>query len=104
MVPCAWDGTSGAVVAGMTSRHLPGLVLSFSLFACASDPSPSSDLRGRCIEERDHAIDLELERAQAAGAVLTPEVEEQHRSALRVALGDSYLDECVQRGGGEVQP
>jgi|JI10StandDraft_1071094.scaffolds.fasta_scaffold41249_2 hypothetical protein len=70
--------------------------------ACAAQPTAAvqdQDLRTRCLAARERAIDGELERAVHAGADLAAVRIEQHRTALRVALGDEYLDACVGQGG-----
>jgi hypothetical protein len=83
----------------MSRRLLLAIAL---LCACTSDPptaDDADDVRARCIDARDRAIDAELVRANETGAGLSPAIAEQHRAALRVVLGDDYVAACVRNGG-----
>lgn len=70
---------------------LSSLVLSGSLLGCASDEPEDPDVaaRKRCSSLRDRVIDLRVASA-------TDVDQAAHRAAMRDALGDRYIDECVK--------
>lgn len=86
---------ASATLRARTSRHLGLLATSLLavVAACASlDDTTMS--RERCVHLRDHVIDLRLGRS-------TPHAAE-HKTALKRALGDRFVESCLQLSANQV--
>ena len=77
----------------MTNLRLALLVpFAALLFACAGESppdDPADDRRTRCVALRDHLAALRVP-AEATDA-------EAHRAAMRDALGDAFVTQCLDR-------
>lgn len=60
-----------------------------ALFACSHGETVD---RQKCLELRDHLIDVRLANAAGAEGVDLA----QHRAAMKQALGEKFLSECEQ--------
>jgi hypothetical protein len=67
-----------------------GIVIALGLSACTSSPEDeAADQLKRCVELRDHMIDLRLASAASSHIDIEP-----HRKALQNAVGAKIVDNC----------
>ena len=66
--------------------------------ACSTSDELAPPSAERCSLVREHAINMQLDTANAHGAGLSTDLLAAHRDAMRTALGDDYVERCRERG------